>query len=421
MARSPDTMAGYLTGCDDEGGLELHPPAERDGWLETGDIGAIDSDGELRITGREKDIVIRGGINISASEVERVLTGARGVEHLAAVGVPHELLGEQIAVVFATSDGASFAEAEAELRSRSAADGTPRADVYVHIDEMPLTPTGKIRKSALRDMVIDLLDLPESAKGFIVDSRRAVEDIDAPANPDVPADTRRAVGDIDVPARLRNAPIDLTHPIWQGMLSFPSPNHPSPEVTVLARHETEGRMTRRLVLGTHTGTHLDAPLHFVPGGEPIEAIALARLIGPAEVADLSDFGALEEVSRAALERALGGAPRHPRLLLRFDWSRRFGDLSFYSDSPHLSEDACRWLLDAGVNVLGMDTPSPDDPRHARDSAIDSPNHHLLLGAGVVLLEYLTNLDRLGREVFLLALPLPVEGADGAPTRVIAFT
>jgi arylformamidase len=205
------------------------------------------------------------------------------------------------------------------------------------------------------------------------------------------------------------------------MLSFPGPNHPLPEVIVLARHETQGRMTRRLVLGTHTGTHLDAPLHFIPGGAPVEAIALTSLVGPANVANLSDFKALEEVSSAALERALGGAPRHPRLLLRFDWSRRFGDLSFYSRSPYLSEDACRWLLDAGVNVLGMDTPSPDDPRHAQDNATDSPNHHLLLGAGVVLIEYLTNLDRLSTEVFLVALPLPVEGADGAPMRVIAFT
>jgi len=401
VARSPDAMAGYLKGCDEEGGLELHLPADRDGWLETGDIGAIDSDGELRITGRQKDIIIRGGLNISAAEVEHVLAGADSVEHLAAIGVPHELLGEQIAVVFATSDGTSFAEVEAALRSRAAADGATRADVYVHIDEMPLTPTGKIRKGALRDMVIDLLDLPESARGFTVDAQPQA-------------------GDVGAPAPLRGVPIDLTHPIRHGMLSFPSPNHPSPEVTVLARHETEGRMTRRLVLGTHTGTHLDAPLHFLPDGEPVEAIALARLVGPANVANLSGFGALAEVSRGALERALGGAPRHPRLLLRFDWSRRFGDLSFYSQSPHLSEDACRWLLEEGVNVLGMDTPSPDDPRHAQDSASDSPNHHLLLGAGVVLLEYLTNLDRLGTEVFLIALPLPVAGADGAPMRAIAF-
>jgi arylformamidase len=68
----------------------------------------------------------------------------------------------------------------------------------------------------------------------------------------------------------------------------------------------------------------------------------------------------------------------------------------------------------------MDTPSPDNPAHGQDSDTDSPNHQLLLGAGVILLEYLTNLAALPTDVFLLALPLPVEGADGAPMRVIAF-
>lgn len=403
LVRSPDMTAGYVNGCDADGRLQLEGAAGSDGWLQTGDIGAIDADGELRITGRQKDIIIRGGTNISAAEVEHVLAEVQGIEHLAAVGVPHELMGEQVAVVFATADGASVAEVEATLRSAAVAEGAAGADVYVHIDEMPLTPTGKIRKGALRDMVIDLLDLPESAKGFTVDAQQPAAAVKAPER------------------LLLGVPIDLTHPVRHGMLSFPSPNHPSPEVTVLARHETQGRMTRRLVLGTHTGTHLDAPLHFIADGEPVEAIAPSRLIGPAAVVDLSGFDALEEVSRAALEHALGGAPGHPRLLLRFDWSRRFGDLSFYSSSPYLSEDACRWLLDAGVDVLGMDTPSPDDPRNDHTSTSDSPNHHLLLSAGVVLLEYLTNLDHLSEEVFLIALPLPIEGGDGAPMRAIAFT
>jgi kynurenine formamidase len=274
--------------------------------------------------------------------------------------------------------------------------------VYVHIDEMPMTPTGKVRKGALRDMVIDVLGLPERKKGFTVDARdEAPESLNGPWG-----EGRRL--------------IDLTHPIREGMVSFPSPNHPTPQVTVLARHEEQGRMTRRIVLGTHTGTHLDAPLHFIPGGDAVDSLALGRLVGPAQVADLSRCAPLSEVSREDLERSLGGAPRHPRVLLRFDWSARFVDLGFYEESPYLADDACRWLIDCGVDVLGMDTPSPDNPAHGQDSDTDSPNHQLLLGAGVILLEYLTNLAALPTDVFLLALPLPVEGADGAPMRVIAF-
>jgi arylformamidase len=408
LARSPDTMLGYLEGWDKEQGPRLQAPAQERGWFATGDIGVLDADGELRITGREKDIIIRGGVNISAAEVEGALDGEEGVAHLAVVGVPHEILGEQVAAIVATRDGRTFDEVESSLKARARSQAAPKPDIYVHIDAMPITPTGKVRKGALRDMVIDALGLPERAKGFTVDAPDP--SVGAGEAPD-----RTAPWDGGV------EPIDLTHPIREGMVSFPSPNHPAPEVTVLARHARDGRMTRRLVLGTHTGTHLDAPLHFVPGGDPVESIRLERLVGAAHVADLSSVEPRSEVSREVLERALGGRPRHRRVLLGFDWSRRFVDLRFYSDSPYLSESACRWLIDCGVDVLGMDTPSPDDPSQGQGSEIDSPNHQLLLGAGCVLLEYLANLDQLASEVFLVALPLPVEGGDGAPMRVIAFT
>lgn len=403
LIRSADTTLGYLVGGSAEAELRFEPAADHAGWLDTGDVGTIDEDGEVRITGREKEIVIRGGVNISAIEVEEALAGIDGVERLAVVGVPHGMLGEQVAVVTVCARGAAADEAESALRARAvdALEAAKRPDVYLQIDAMPLTPTGKVRKGALRDIVIDLLDLPAGAKGFAVDARESRE-------------TEAGPWALD-------RPIDLTHRIREGMTSYPSPNHPTPEVTVLARHETEGRMTRRLVLGTHTGTHADAPLHFVPDGETIDQVSLGTLVGPAVVADLTPVGALEEISRERLEAALGGAPAHPRVLLRFGWDERFVDQRFYSESPYLTGKACRWLVDRGVRVLGMDSPSPDDPRLGPDNPPDSPNHQILLGAGVVLLEYLTGLDRIGTsEVLLVALPLPVEGADGAPMRAIAF-
>jgi arylformamidase len=73
-----------------------------------------------------------------------------------------------------------------------------------------------------------------------------------------------------------------------------------------------------------------------------------------------------------------------------------------------------------VKLLGMDSPSPDDTRNGYGSGNDSPNHWTLLGAGVVIVEYLANLKRLrSRDVQLIALPLAVQGGDGAPARVVA--
>ena len=89
--------------------------------------------------------------------------------------------------------------------------------------------------------------------------------------------------------------IDLSLPIEEGMMTFPTHWHPVVEVTVLGRHGIEGRETRKIVLGTHTGTHADAPRHFIPNGGTIDEIPLEILIGPASVADFTDCRALQEI------------------------------------------------------------------------------------------------------------------------------
>jgi arylformamidase len=109
------------------------------------------------------------------------------------------------------------------------------------------------------------------------------------------------------------------------------------------------------------------------------------------------------------------------VLLRFDWSQRFDDSeAFYENWPYLSEDACTWLVEQGARLVGMDTPSPDNPADGFGAERDSPKHKILLGAGVILLEYMTNLDQLGvGPVQLIALPLSLPGSDGAPVRAVA--
>jgi arylformamidase len=96
-------------------------------------------------------------------------------------------------------------------------------------------------------------------------------------------------------------------------------------------------------------------------------------------------------------------------------------LKFYNEYPFLSENAARWLVDSGVRLIAMDTPSPDNPAHSRGTVKDSPNHKVLLGAGVVLVEYLANLKALtASEVELIVMPLKLKGCDGAPARCAAI-
>lgn len=214
--------------------------------------------------------------------------------------------------------------------------------------------------------------------------------------------------------------VDLTFPIHEGMTTFPVHWHPTVEITQLGRHGIEGRESRRIVLGTHTGTHCDASSHFIPAGRTVDRIPLDVLIGPAHVLDLSDTPPRTEVGAEVVAGRLGDR-RPERLLIRFDWSDRWGTRSYYTDHPYLSPDACEWIVEQGVVLLGLDAPMPDNPEHGFGHDPDSPNHKILLGADVVLVEYLCNLRALrGSEVQLIVLPLKIVDGDGAPARVVAI-
>jgi kynurenine formamidase len=213
--------------------------------------------------------------------------------------------------------------------------------------------------------------------------------------------------------------VDLTHPIHEGMLRYDRPWHVAVSVEQLADIPEQGRATRRLVLGSHTGTHVDAPAHFVPDGGTIENLDLEALLGPAVLLNFTELSRLTEITRTMLSDALGGAVPE-RLVLRYDWDRYWGDESFYKGHPYLSEEAAQWLVDGGIRLLGMDTAQPDNPEPGPD-AEDAPIHKIILGSRVVLLEYLCNLDQLtSREITIIALPLKVVGSDGAPTRCVAI-
>jgi kynurenine formamidase len=192
------------------------------------------------------------------------------------------------------------------------------------------------------------------------------------------------------------------------------------EFTILGRHGIEGRETRKLVLGTHTGTHMDAPLHFIENGASIDQAALDLFVGRASVLDFTPCKPLQKIDIADLERRMpNGVP--PRIILQTDWSEHFGRLKYYNEYPFLSESAAKWLVEKGVRLIAMDTPSPDNPAHSRNSGKDSPNHQVILGAGVHLVEYVCNLKALTqREVELIVMPLKLQGCDGSPVRCVAI-
>jgi len=197
--------------------------------------------------------------------------------------------------------------------------------------------------------------------------------------------------------------IDLSLPITDGVATLPG------DVPVRLWVHDELTRVGGIQLGTHAGTHLDAPFHWFGGGATVDRVPLQRLVGPARVIDLR--GRSIEVTLQELVAACGPTEPGERLLLLTGWRGEVTD----QDYPHLSREAAEWLVEQRPALVSIDTPSVDGPH-------SGCAHGVLLDAEVPIIELLTNLDRVvGRPFDLFALPLAVVGMDGAPVRAIAVT
>ena len=214
--------------------------------------------------------------------------------------------------------------------------------------------------------------------------------------------------------------IDLSMEFHEGMQTFSAPWHPFYEITQLGRHGIENRETKKIVMSTHMGTHIDAPLHFIPNGGTVEDINLKQLVGNAIVLNFSNLEDFTEINLDILKRKLKDK-NIEKLICRFDWDQHLGTNKYYTDHPYFSEECCHWLVENGCRLLAMDTPQPDNPKNGRTSENDSPNHKILLGASVVMVEYMVNLKSLSKdEVYLVVAPLKIRNGDGAPARCFAI-
>lgn len=166
----------------------------------------------------------------------------------------------------------------------------------------------------------------------------------------------------------------------------------------------------RLDISAHTGTHLDAPAHFIPGGAGVETLDLARLVGPAQVIDARGHAQIT----AALLTALPISPDARRLLFLTDNSALWNtpDHTFVTDFVAIEPDAAQWLVDRGVLLVGVDYLS------VAPYADPVPTHRILLKAGVIAVEGLDLRGIAPGHYQLICLPMKITGADGAPCRAL---
>jgi arylformamidase len=164
----------------------------------------------------------------------------------------------------------------------------------------------------------------------------------------------------------------------------------------------------RITMGAHSGTHVDAPYHFLADGGTVEQLALEILIGKCRVIDI---GARHKIERADLESQ--DLRDDLRVLLKTRMSGQLRVREFQADFVYLTPDAARYLVQAGIKLVGIDYLSVE-----KFGSEDFAAHHALLGAGVVIIEGLDLSEVEAGEYDMTCLPLRIVGADGSPARVV---
>lgn len=232
--------------------------------------------------------------------------------------------------------------------------------------------------------------------------------------------------------------IDLSHSLSPETQIYPS----DPEFTITphAIHGKDGYCVHKLSLGTHTGTHIDAPYHFFAEGKTIDQIPLSQFVGEAVVIDLSPglpsqtlTTGLQERDRVTwkdLEHHAEFMKPGSIVLINTGWSKAHYRTPKYIDHPYLASEVADELLSRGVRVVGVDTLNPDETPPSPE--VECPGgfkfHEQFLGGGGLITENVTNLEELieaqrstpSQKWIVNLMPLNLAGADGSPVRAFAY-
>ena len=201
---------------------------------------------------------------------------------------------------------------------------------------------------------------------------------------------------------------DISVPIRSGGLVYPG----NPEIDIslqqaVAKGASANVSTIRF--GSHTGTHADAARHFFDDGQPVDKIPLERLIGPALLVSFGD----KVLSVGATELREHDVKGHKRILIRTRNSALLSQKEFVKDYTYLAPDGAQYLVDLGVELVGVDYLSIEQFHSGHHRT-----HRTLLAQAVVIVEGLDLSAPAPGEYQFICLPLRIEGCDGAPARAV---
>ena len=208
---------------------------------------------------------------------------------------------------------------------------------------------------------------------------------------------------------------DLTHHLRNGMPVYPG--DPSPSFESYSTLQKDGVNLTKITMGSHTGTHVDAPRHFIRDGIGIDRIPLNKLIGEAYVADLSKKPIGGGITSKDLRRELETEIASDDIVAIYTGcSEHWGDKSINRDYTYLTEDAADYLVSKKVRAVGIDFLSVE-----KFKATEHVVHKTLLGNGIFIIESLSNAlnQFVGQRILMICMPIKLRDGDGAPSRVVA--
>jgi len=225
--------------------------------------------------------------------------------------------------------------------------------------------------------------------------------------------------------------IDLTHTIHDDIQVYPG--DPRPSISRGLTHEKDYCHVDLLRLGSHTGTHIDAPYHFLKGGLRIDEIPVQRFVGDGVLIDVSAKSDRDLIQPGDVEPYEDEIAQGDFVIFRTGRDKYFGTPKYYLH-PYLSAEGARILVRMGVSLVGVDAlnvdPTYNGSMDSDPSAKDLPDegeygypvHDILLGNDILIVENLCNLDKIKQVKGVYSfLPLKLKGSDGSPIRAVFIT
>lgn len=193
---------------------------------------------------------------------------------------------------------------------------------------------------------------------------------------------------------------------------------PGVEISDAKNLHEDGWNATTLRLYSHSGTHMDAPRHFLPEGATLEQQDLSVCVGPAQLVDLTSIEPRQAISVADLGSIASEIQPGARLLLRTDWHKRFGTPAYRDELPRVSLELAEWMVEKQVALVGVEPPSVADVNDMKEL---TEVHQTLFRGNVLIVEGLANLNEIQQPEFeFVALPMKITCGDGSPVRAIAI-